>query len=134
MKQSIAIEFLKKNNEYLFPNGMYTETEIEKALTNAPDSFELTMNSIPFRNPKTIQIISVFPGSLGVDRFYLGDIAKGLLKYITFGGFGIWWIVDIFSAKERCRAYNCKKLMNKTGKKFNLLVFLYNKIKKTCKT
>lgn len=111
MEQLKVIEFLERNKEYLFPNKNYTDMDVENALMAAPDDFEMTMNSIPFRKPSTVKIISVFPGSLGVDRFYLGEIGKGILKYFTFGGFGIWWIKDIISAKDRCRAYNCKKLM-----------------------
>jgi hypothetical protein len=40
-------------------------------------------------------ILSVIVGSLGVDRFYLGKVGTGILKLITFGGLGIWWIIDI---------------------------------------
>ena len=40
-------------------------------------------------------ILSVVLGSLGVDRFYLGKIGTGILKLITFGGLGIWWVIDI---------------------------------------
>jgi TM2 domain-containing membrane protein YozV len=40
-------------------------------------------------------ILSIFVGSLGVDRFYLGRIGTGILKLITFGGLGIWWLIDL---------------------------------------
>ena len=40
-------------------------------------------------------VLSVFVGWLGADRFYLGQISLGILKAITLGGFGVWWIVDI---------------------------------------
>jgi len=40
-------------------------------------------------------IMSVIFGGLGVDRFMMGKIGTGILKLITFGGFGIWWLIDL---------------------------------------
>ena len=40
-------------------------------------------------------LLSVFVGSLGIDRFYLGKVGTGILKLLTFGGFGVWWLVDV---------------------------------------
>lgn len=38
---------------------------------------------------------SFFFGVFGVDRFYLGKIWTGLLKLVTFGGLGLWVIIDL---------------------------------------
>mgnify|MGYP001576276088 FL=1 len=40
-------------------------------------------------------LLSIFVGSIGVDRFYMGYIGTGILKLITLGGFGLWWLIDL---------------------------------------
>lgn len=40
-------------------------------------------------------ILSILLGGLGVDRFYAGSIGLGILKLLTAGGCGIWWLIDI---------------------------------------
>lgn len=47
----------------------------------------------------TAFLLSFFVGIFGVDWFYLSVgnaayIVAGIIKLITFGGLGIWWIVD----------------------------------------
>jgi len=40
-------------------------------------------------------LMSIFFGSLGVDRFIMGHVGLGILKLITAGGCGIWWLIDV---------------------------------------
>ena len=40
-------------------------------------------------------LMSIFFGGLGVDRFMIGKIGTGILKLITFGGLGIWYLIDV---------------------------------------
>ena len=41
-------------------------------------------------------LLSVLVGPLGFDRFYLGKYVTGILKLITLGGLGLWWLIDLF--------------------------------------
>jgi len=40
-------------------------------------------------------VLSISLGWFGIDRFYAGRIGLGLLKLITSGGWGIWWLIDV---------------------------------------
>jgi len=47
------------------------------------------------RRQLTILIISFLAGYLGLDRFYKGQAGWGVVKLITLGGAGIWYLVDL---------------------------------------
>ena len=42
-----------------------------------------------------VLIISLFVGGLGIDRFMMGHVGLGIVKLLTFGGLGIWYLVDL---------------------------------------
>src|SRR5690554_587294 len=41
--------------------------------------------------------LAVFLGVFGVHRFYTGKVITGLLMFLTGGGFGLWWAVDVMT-------------------------------------
>jgi len=53
-------------------------------------------------------IMSIVFGQLGVDRFIMGHVGLGILKLITFGGFGIWWIIDVILIATKYNFSNVK--------------------------
>ncbi len=40
-------------------------------------------------------LLCLFLGGLGVHRFYVGKIGTGILQLVTFGGLGIWVLIDL---------------------------------------
>jgi len=40
-------------------------------------------------------LLCFFIGILGVHRFYVGKIGTGVLQLVTFGGLGIWALIDM---------------------------------------
>ena len=40
-------------------------------------------------------LLCLFVGFLGIHRFYVGKLGTGFLQIITFGGLGIWVLIDL---------------------------------------
>lgn len=40
-------------------------------------------------------LLSLLLGIFGVDRFYLGKVGTGIIKLLTFGGLGVWYLIDL---------------------------------------
>lgn len=54
------------------------------------------------KNHLVAVLLSIFVGTLGVDRFYLGHIGLGVAKLLlSWMTFGIWWLIDVILVATR---------------------------------
>ena len=68
------------------------------------------ISTTQFKDPSTMLIVSVIAGSLGIDRFMIGDTGLGIGKLLTCGGLGVWTIIDWFMIQGATREKNMQKL------------------------
>jgi len=61
-----------------------------------------------WRDSLATMLLSWILGELGTDRFYRGQIGLGVLKLLTAGGAGIWWLIDAIIATIRFGEENRK--------------------------
>lgn len=102
---------------YLASNAKYFPSEkivyIRDKLLQADESKMAVLSSISLKDPMMFLVLSIFLGSLGVDRFMLGDIGMGLLKLLTAGLCGILTVIDwvLISGKVKEANYNAIMLV-----------------------
>jgi len=104
----------QKVDMFIITNAKFFESHqvnvIRERLVALDDSKWVMISTIQFKDPTTSLIISILAGSLGIDRFMLGDTGLGIGKLLTCGGFGIWTIVDWFQIQKVTREKNLQKI------------------------
>lgn len=83
--------------------------EFQTVIDSLPESARYKFLQIyvsRIKNPTLAVGLDACLGGFGVDRFYAGDILLGILKLLTFGGLGIWTLVDLFLIGGKIRRQN----------------------------
>lgn len=101
--------FMMANNKFFNDYQMMT---IRELLLRMDDSKWPMIQTLQFKDPTISLIISLIGGSLGIDRFFIGDTGLGVGKLLTCGGLGIWSIVDWFLIMGATRDKNFQKLQS----------------------
>lgn len=100
---------------YLMVNQKYFPAErimmVKQKLMSLDESRFMMTAAIDLKDPTAILLVSIFVGSLGIDRFLIGDIGMGVLKLLTAGCCGIFTIIDWFMISSRVREINFNKIM-----------------------
>lgn len=104
----------QKVDLYLMTNAKYFQGQhlnyIREKLLAADDSKWGMLQTADLKDPTTSILVSVFAGSLGIDRFIIGDTGLGVGKLVTCGGFGIWYLIDLFLIMDATKAKNMDKI------------------------
>lgn len=104
----------QKVDAFIMANGKFFPSHqvmaIREMLLAADDSKWIMIQTLQFKDPTICLIVSLIGGSLGIDRFFIGDMGLGIAKLITCGGLGIWTIIDWFLIMEAAREKNIQKL------------------------
>lgn len=101
-KQTIDL-YLTTNAKYFEPTAI---PMIRQKLEKADDNTYMTLQACELKDPTVMLIISIFLGSLGIDRFMLGDTGMGVLKLLTGGCCGILTIIDWFGVSKKTKEKN----------------------------
>jgi TM2 domain-containing membrane protein YozV len=105
---------LQKVDMFILSNAKFFESHhinaIRDRLIALDDSKWPVLSTVQYKDPSTTLIISILAGTLGIDRFMIGDTGLGVGKLLTCGGFGIWAIVDWFMIQGATREKNMEKL------------------------
>lgn len=99
----------QKVDLFMVINGKFFESYqvpgIRDRLLAMDETKWVQIQSLQFKDPMLIQLVSLMSGAFGVDRFLIGDVGLGIAKLLTCGGMGVWTLVDWFliqsSARER---------------------------------
>lgn len=104
----------QKVDLFIMSNAKFFESHqlagIRDRLLQVDDSRWATLQTLQFKDPTTSLIVSLLGGSLGIDRFIIGDTGLGVGKLLTCGGFGIWAIIDLFMIQGATREKNFANL------------------------
>ena len=107
MEKSKLDLYLTTNAKYFEPTAIPV---IRQKLEGASDDVLVTLQATELKDPTTLLLISIFLGSLGIDRFMLGDTAMGILKLLTGGVCGILTIIDWFTITKKTKESNFAKI------------------------
>jgi TM2 domain-containing membrane protein YozV len=104
----------QKVDMFIMSNSKFFESHqinfIRERLLAIDDSKWAMISTLQLKDPTTSLIVSILAGSLGIDRFMIGDTGIGVGKLLTCGGFGIWTIIDWFMIQKATRDKNMEKM------------------------
>lgn len=78
-----------KVDTYIMTNQKYLPAEkivfLKQKLLEIDETKFSLVSAVEMKDPTTLLLVSIFLGTLGIDRFMLGETGMGILKLLTVG-------------------------------------------------
>ena len=117
MNGTVEQQFVDKQKVDMFvmSNQKYFPAEkimfLKDKLYRLDESRFSMISCIEMKDPTTLLLVSLFLGSLGVDRFMIKETGMGVLKLLTCGCCGVLTIIDWFSIQKKVKEMNFNNVM-----------------------
>ena len=104
-----------KVDTYIMTNQKYLPAEkivfLKQKLLEIDETKFSLVSAVEMKDPTTLLLVSIFLGTVGIDRFMLGETGMGILKLLTVGLCGVLTIIDWFTIQKKTQDLNFNNLM-----------------------
>ena len=96
-----------------YPTAYPVTTPNYPTFANGKPAVDTAGRPISPKSRLAAALLAWFLGVIGIHRFYVGKVGTGILQILTFGGLGIWALIDFimilvgsFKDKDGLPLYN----------------------------
>lgn len=97
-------------------NRMPTTTSyppiVQASIAKMDDTQKLTFEAEYANRRKSKGLIVALAIIFPIQLFLLGKVGMGVFFWLTFGGIGVWYLIEVFISAKRTDAYNEEMAVN----------------------
>ena len=79
---------------------------VQSAISNMTDEQKTTFQNSYDQQKKNKKLLVILSILFPIQLFLFGKTGLGVVFWLTFGGVGIWWIIEIFRTPKKVDEFN----------------------------
>ena len=81
---------------------------VQAALRSMDETQKLAFESEYTHRAKGKVLLIILAIAFPIQMFILGRVGLGIIFWLTVGGLGVWWLIEIFYTSRRVDDYNAR--------------------------